>query len=413
MKSTPKSKLPGQVKSLGLVSFFNDMASEMLVPLMPMFVTSVLGLGPHILGIMEGIAETTASVFKFLSGWWSDRLRKRKSLAVIGYSLSCILRPLMGLATVAWHVVSLRAADRVGKGVRTSPRDALLAASVEAEMRGRAFGFHRAMDHAGAVAGPLIALILLSWGGLDLRTVFLLAAIPSAITVAILLFAVKEPPRPVAEKKGAGAAENSPAVQRIDRRNFRVFLGAMVLFTLGNSTDVFLVLHAHELGIPATLAPVLWIVLHVSKTAFATPGGSFSDRFGRKTSILLGWGVYALAYLGFALANQAWQIWPLLVFYGLFYGLTEGPEKAFTADLVPPRRHGAGFGFYHMSIGIASLPASVAAGYLWKMYGAPVALGLGAGCAALAALVLGFGLPETKRRNSRPGQANKIKTPIS
>jgi len=400
MKNKARTKLPGQVKSLGLVSFFNDMASEMIVPLMPMFVTSVLGLGPHILGIMEGTAETTASVFKFVSGWWSDRLRKRKGLAVIGYALSCVLRPLMGLATVAWHVVTLRAADRVGKGVRTSPRDALLAAAVGPGMRGRAFGFHRAMDHAGAVAGPLIALIMLSGLAFDLRTVFLLSAIPSAATVAILLFAVREQaePKPPAVIVAGAAADPPAEAGRRERRDFRVFLAAMVLFTLGNSTDVFLVLHAHELGVPTALAPVLWIVLHLSKTAFATPGGSFSDRFGRKASILIGWGVYGLAYLGFALADRAWQIWPLLVFYGLFYGLTEGPEKAFTADLVPPRRRGAGFGLYHMSIGVASLPASVAAGYLWKIYGAPAALGAGAVCAAAAALVLAFGLPDRKSR---------------
>lgn len=398
MPAPEKQRLPRQVKALGLVSLLNDSASEMIFPLLPAFVTSVLGLGPEVLGIMEGLAETVASVLKYLSGWWSDKVRRRKPLAVAGYTLSSLLRPFIALATAGWHIVALRTFDRVGKGIRTSPRDALLAESTPPEMRGKAFGFHRAMDHAGAVLGPLAALALLNLGHLDLRTVFLCSAIPSLATILLVVFAVRE--QTAAPKVNTPVAAG-PAVGREKNRPFVVFLLAMTIFTLGNSSDVFLVLHAQELGMPVALAPLLWIVLHLAKSLFSTPGGALSDRIGRKATILLGWAVYALAYLGFALANQAWQIWPLFVFYGLFYGLTEGAEKALTADLIPPRLRGRGFGFYHLSIGIASLPASVAAGFLWKAYGAPVALGLGAGFAGLAALILGLGLPAAKTGRNR------------
>jgi MFS family permease len=392
--TTTKTGLPRQVKALGLVSLLNDSASEMIFPLLPAFVTSVLGLGPEVLGIMEGLAETVASALKYLSGWWSDKVQRRKPLAVAGYTLSSLLRPFIAFATAGWHIVALRAFDRVGKGIRTSPRDALLAESTPPEMRGKAFGFHRSMDHAGAVLGPLAALALLNLGHLDLRTVFLFSAIPSLATILVIVFAVREK-APAPKPAGAiTAAEETAAPE--NKRPFVIFLFAMMIFTLGNSSDVFLVLHAQELGMPIALAPLLWIVLHLSKSLLSTPGGALSDRIGRKAAILLGWGVYALAYLGFALANQSWQIWPLFVFYGLFYGLTEGTEKALTADLVPARWRGKGFGLYHLSIGIASLPASVVAGFLWKAYGAPVALGLGACFAGLAALILGLGMPANR-----------------
>ncbi len=397
MQPTTRAPLPRQVKALGAVSFFNDTASEMIFPLLPAFVTSVLGLGPQVLGIMEGLAETIASLLKYFSGWWSDKLARRKPLAVAGYALSCILRPFFAVAGTAWHVVALRASDRVGKGLRTSPRDALLSQSVDARMRGRAFGFHRAMDHAGAVVGPLLAMALLGLAHLELRTVFLLTIIPGAVTVFFIAFVVREKS---SESDAARIAQDLPTdgltpLDKADRRNFTVFLTAMVVFTLGNSTDIFLVLHAQELGVPVALAPLLWMILHLSKMSLSTWGGALSDRIGRKRAILMGWAVYALVYLGFALANRAWMVWPLFVLYGFYYGLTEGPEKAITADLVPKDKRGRGFGLYHGSVGIAALPASVAAGFLWKSYGAGSALGLGAFFAAAAAILLGFGLKKT------------------
>ncbi len=399
-KKNSKEKLPRQVKALGLVSFFNDSASEMIVPLLPLFVTQTLGLGPQILGVMEGIAEAVAALLKYFSGWWSDRLQRRKPLAVAGYVLASATRPLFGLITAGWHLVTLRGLDRVGKGLRTAPRDVLLAESVRPDMRGRAFGFHRAMDHAGAVVGPLIAFALLYGLQLDLRTIFLLAAVPSLLTIAFVVFAVKEvvPKREVSKE----ADESSqPETTKQERRQFGVFLVAMILFTLGNSTDVFLILHAHELGVPDYLAPIMWVVLHLSKTIWATPCGGLSDRFGRVPVILAGWMLYAVVYFLFASSQAAWQVWPLFVLYGLYYGLTEGPEKALTADLVKSRQRGKGFGAYHLAIGVSALPASVMAGFLWQQYGASVALGLGAACAALAAIVLAFAFLRT------PFQTNK------
>jgi len=393
MKKHPKkTPLPRQVKALGLVSFCNDMASEIVYPLLPAFVTQVLGLGPQVLGLMEGLAESLASLLKFFSGWWSDALKRRKPLAVAGYALASLLRPFIGFASAGWHLVALRSLDRVGKGLRTAPRDALLAASVDPTERGRAYGFHRAMDHAGAAVGPLIALGLVSGLGLDLRTVFFLTAVPGLITILVLLFAVREETTQTAKP----SEKRSPQAIA-DKRTFGVFLFAMVLFTLGNSSDVFLVLHAHELGLPVALAPVLWFVLHLAKSLLSTPGGALSDRIGRKKAILLGWAVYALAYLGFALADQAWQIWPLFVLYALYYGLAEAPEKALTADLAPKHAQGKGFGLYHMSVGIAALPASALTGWIWETHGAALALAVGACFATLAALVFAIGFPSDSR----------------
>jgi len=390
-------KLPRQVKVLGAVSLLNDSASEMIVPLMPLFVTQVLGLGPAVLGLMEGVAEAVASLLKFLSGWWSDRLRRRKPLAVAGYALACATRPLMGLVVAGWQLVALRGIDRTGKGLRAAPRDALLAESVEPSQRGRAFGFNRAMDHAGAVVGPLAALVLMSGFSLDLRTVFLLAAVPGVATVLLIALAVRETPAADPQPAGKGVAA---APQGLDRRRFWVFLLAMFMFTLGNSTDVFLVLHAHELGVPAVLAPVLWMVLHISKSVSSTPLAGLSDRFGRLPVILAGWVVYALVYGLYGAASAAWQVWPLLVVYGLYYGLTEGPSKAMTADLVPAGGRGKGFGIYHLALGVASLPASVLAGYLWQAHGPAIALWTGAAFAALAAVVLALFYPSTPSREA-------------
>ena len=384
-----RKPLPAQVKRLGLVSFFNDFASEMVVPLLPAFVTGVLGLGPQILGVMEGIAESTASILKYFAGWWSDKLARRKPLAVFGYTLANLVRPLMAIASVGWHLVAIRFADRVGKGMRTAPRDALLAQAADANQRGRAFGFHRAMDHSGALIGPVVALVLLGVLDLKLPVVFLLSAVPGAFAVLSIMFLVKEQKPPDCK---VDPVECGPD----DRRSFRVFIVASVLFTLGNSSDVFLVLRAHELGLPVVFAPVVWMVLHFAKVATATRGGALSDRIGRKWTIFMGWVLYAFCYLGFALATSLWQLIAVLFFYGLSYGLTEGPEKALVADVVGPERRGRGYGIYHLAVGASALPASVLTGFLWKAYGPLVALGAGAVLAMAAASVLLLGLGERK-----------------
>jgi MFS family permease len=386
----PRSKsLPSQVKRLGLVSFFNDFSSEMVVPLLPAFVTGVLGLGPQILGVMEGIAESTAAILKYFAGWWSDKIARRKPLAVFGYTLANLVRPLTAFAAAGWHLVAIRFADRVGKGVRTAPRDALLAQAADAGRRGRAFGFHRAMDHAGALVGPVVALVLLGVLELKLFVVFLLSAIPGLFAVLSIFFLVKEQ-KPVDCK--VEPEECGPD----DRRSFSIFVAASVLFTLGNSSDVFLVLRAHELGLPVIFAPAVWMVLHFSKAATATRGGALSDRIGRKWTIFMGWVLYAFCYLGFALATALWQLIALLFLYGFSYGLCEGPEKALVADVIGPQRRGRGYGVYHLAVGAAALPASVITGFLWKACGPPVALGTGAVLATAAASVLLLGLGERK-----------------
>lgn len=379
-------KLPGQVKALGLVSFFNDASSEIVYPLLPKFLLT-LGAGPEILGVMEGIAETTAALLKYFSGWWSDKIKNRKTLAAVGYTLSSLLRPLAAFATAGWHVVALRGADRIGKGIRSAPRDALLAASVDKNMRGRAFGFHRAMDNLGAVAGPLIALVLLYVFNDDLRKLFLATAIPSLVTIFLIVFIVKE--KKEEEPKPSLLPQPQNVKERVkDKKTFGIFLASMLLFTLGNSSDLFLVMHAQNNGLALEMVPVLWIALHLSKSAFNTPGGALADKIGYKKTIFLGWLVYALCYAGFAFAEAQWQFWALFVIYGLYYGLTEGPEKALVASLAPKNKRGTGFGLYHASVGIAALPASVAAGFIWKHWGPQYAFGLGAAFAALAALTL-------------------------
>jgi MFS family permease len=360
------------------VSFFTDVSSEMIYPLLPIFLTTVLGASATAIGIVEGAAESTAAFLKLGSGWWSDRVRRRKPLVVAGYAIAAIARPLVAVAQSAQHVLAIRVSDRVGKGIRTSPRDALIADSVDPTVRGRAYGFHRAADHAGAVVGPLLAFALLRWAGVPMRTLFWLAAIPGAIAVIVLLAAVRDTPRP------AASVVSTPAAPEPMGRRFWAYLLVVVLFTLGNSSDAFLLLRASQLGVPAALVPVLWALLSVVKSATSTPGGALSDRFGRRPLIVSGWTLYALVYLGFAGATQHWHAWALFALYGVFFGLTEGVEKALVADLVPVARRGAAFGWFNLAFGLAALPASVIFGAIWDRWGAPTAFAFGATMSLLA-----------------------------
>ena len=378
-------RLPRTVIALGAVSLLTDVSSEMIYPLLPVFLSSVLGAGPLAIGAIEGAAESVAALLKLASGWWSDRLPRRKPLVLAGYGIASIVRPLIGLAQGVGQVLAIRLADRVGKGIRTSPRDALIADAVDPSQRGRAFGFHRTADHAGAVAGPLLAFTLLGWFHLPLRTVFLLAAIPAAAAMITLIFGVKESRRDPAT---TGKAP-SLAMQGLSRR-FWLYLGVLLLFTLGNSTDTLLILRANDLGVTAALVPILWAVLHVVKSASSTPGGVLSDRFGRRPLIIGGWLVYAAVYLGFALASATWHAWALFILYGLYFGMTEGVGKALVADLVPAGARGAAFGWYNLTIGLAALPASLIFGGLWQTYGAATAFVTGAGLALAAAVGLLF-----------------------
>ena len=377
---------------LGLVSLFTDLSSEMIYPLLPVFLTSVLGTSTIFVGLVEGIAEATASFLKLLSGWVSDRWKKRKSLVVLGYTLSTLTRPLVGVATIGWHVLLIRFLDRVGKGIRTSPRDALIADSTPESEHGKAFGFQRALDHAGAVIGPLVAFTLLTFFTQQYRTLFLLAYIPGMMALGFLIFGV-------GEKKVFPAPLSSPPIQFTLRpfdRRFKIFLLAIILFSLGNSSDAFLILRAKDAGISVPLLPILWMALHISKSLSATPGGILSDRYGRKKMILTGWALYGGVYFGFASAQTSEMVWILFVIYGLFYGLTEGGERALVADLVPLHLRGTAYGIYHFSIGLSALPASLLMGYLWETFSPEAAFRFGAILALAAAGLLGVAIKEEK-----------------
>lgn len=393
-QAAERERLGRNVVTLGGVSLLTDVASEMAYPLLPIFLTTVLGASATALGAIEGVAESTASLLKLASGWLSDRLPGRKPLVVIGYGLASLVKPLIGLTRSAGQVMAIRVVDRVGKGIRTSPRDALIADSVAPSIRGRAFGFHRAADNTGAVIGPLIAFALLRFGpGIDLRRVFLLTAIPAALSVALLVFGLREVPRP-ARQEGEGTARPaaSPRAAGLGSRFWWLF-AILTIFTLGNSSDVFLLLRATQLGIAPVLVPVLWALLNLVKALFNVPGGVLSDRFGRRPLLIAGWTIYAAVYLGFGLAGAAWQVWVLFAAYGLYFGATEGVEKALVADFVPAERRGAAFGFYNLALGIAALPASLIFGELVDHASARTAFLFGGGMALLAAIAICFVAP--------------------
>ena len=382
------TRLGRNVLALSAVSLFTDVASEMTYPLLPLFLRTVLGASATAVGAIEGAAESTAALLKLASGWWSDRVPRRKPLVLAGYTIASVIRPLIGLAHSVSQVLAIRVTDRIGKGIRTSPRDALIADSVDPSIRGRAFGFQRAADHAGAVVGPLLAFALLRWAGLALRTVFLLTAIPGALAVATLLLGVKEVPRSRSTEAGEKADLKAPLGRR-----FWTYLGVLFLFTLGNSTDAFLLLRAGQLGVAAALVPILWAMLHVVKSLSSTPGGMLSDRVGRRPLILAGWLLYAAVYFAFGRAQAQWQAWAFFAVYGIYFGLTEGVEKALVADLVAPDRRGAAFGWYNLAIGVGALPASLLFGAIWDRWGSTAAFDFGALLALAAAIGLAVVVP--------------------
>jgi len=370
------------VRALGVVSLFTDTSTEMVYPLLPLFLTRTLGAGAVFVGLVEGVAETTASLLKLVSGWLSDRLRRRKALVTWGYGLSSLTRPLMAMALLPSHVLGIRFLDRIGKGLRTSPRDALIADSTPAEARGAAFGFHRAMDHLGAVVGPVLAFLLLPKVRGSYRAIFWLASIPAAVCVAVLVATVRE-----ISPQGPPARLPLLTLRPYDRR-FKSFLCIVTLFTLGNSSDAFLPLRARETGVAEVAVPLLWAALHVVKSTSSFGAGILSDRIGRRRAIVAGWLTYAVVYAGFAVVGNAWQVWGLFLVYGLYFGLSEGVEKALVADLTPAEARASAYGVYHTAIGITALPASLLTGWLWQWFGAAVAFGTGAVLAAAAAVLL-------------------------
>ncbi len=385
MRSARRSPIPATVVALGVVSFLTDFSSEMIYPLLPVFLTEVIGAGAVALGIVEGVAETTAAIVKVASGSLTDRWQRRKPLVFAGYGLSSAVRPLIGAATVWPAVVALRFIDRVGKGVRTAPRDALIADVTPVESRGASYGFHRAMDHAGAVVGPLVAAGLLLIPSMTLRGVFFLAGVPAVAVILVLWFGVHEPP---SIREGDNPPRRLVTGIRQLGPDFRLLLGALLVFTLGNSTDAFLLLRFADAGLAPGWIAVLWSAHHVVKVVATTLGGRFSDRVGRKPLVTAGWALYAAVYLAFGVASTLPVLIGIFLVYGIYFGLTEPVEKAWVAGLAPAALRGTAFGLYNGVIGIAALPASVLFGALYSTAGPAAAFGTGAGLAAVATALL-------------------------
>lgn len=446
MTDTEKAhnRIPRTVIMLGLVSLLTDSATEMIYPLIPVYV-AMLGSGAVTLGIIEGVAETTAAILKLASGVISDKIGKRKLLVLLGYGISSLIRPLTGVVTAAWHIIIIRMIDRVGKGIRSAPRDAMIASATDASTHGKAYGFHRAMDNAGAVLGPIIAILVLlllligceiTDALLALRWTFGLAIIPGLLAILTVIFFVRETTAP---RERGGTFKFS--LRNFDR-NFHRYLLILVLFTLGNSSDAFLLFRVeeaihksgavydivHSIGpvghmldhfgseaaqmqvVNILFLPFIWAYFNIIKVILSTPLGALSDRIGRKVVITTGWGIYAVVYLAFALLvflPAGWQILATFILFGvyaLFYAFTEGTEKAFVADMVPEGQRGSAFGLYNFAIGLGALPASVIFGILYSAfdakfpgYGGTVAFGFGGLIALISILLLKFTVNEPCR----------------
>jgi sugar phosphate permease len=378
--------LPRNVKVLGLTSLLNDIASEMIYPLLPYFLITVLQGNKVWLGIIEGAADSIASLLKLWAGGRSDQAGSRKGFVLTGYLMTTLSRPLIGVIVAPWQLFLIRITDRLGKGIRTAPRDALIADAADPKIRGRAFGFHRAMDHVGAAVGPLLmAGLLLMWPN-ALETIFLWTIVPGLAVIVLLVFGLRETPAttPPKEKLKLSLAPFD--------RNFKLYLVALVVFTLGNSSDAFLLVRAGELGVPKELLPVLWCVFHVVKSAGNFTLGYAVDRFGPRPFLMGGWLFYAAVYLAFGLVTEETGAWTPGVFflgYAIFYSLTEPAEKTFVANLVGAERKGLAYGWYNFAIGIATLPASLIFGFLYHRFeSAMVAFGWSAVLAIAAVLIL-------------------------
>jgi MFS family permease len=407
-RETSLRNLPRNVWVVTATSFLTDISSEMIVNLIPLFLANVLGVRTGVIGLIEGVVETTASLLKVFSGWLSDRLGQRKRLTVAGYALSTLAKPFLYFATTWGWVLGVRFADRVGKGVRTAPRDALVADSINPRQRGLAFGLHRAGDTAGAVVGLLIALAVV-WAaqgsGLALtratfQSVVLLSILPAVLAVLVLALGVRDVP--------AGETARHPpglSLRGLNAR-FKSFLTIVVLFTLGNSADAFLILRAQERGLSVLGVLGMLVAFNLVYTLVSGPAGALSDRVGRRRLIAGGWTAYGLVYLGFALAGSAWQAWALFALYGVYYGMVEGSARAMVADLVHPEQRGTAYGVYNAAVGLAAFPASLIAGLLWQGAGGWAGLGpsapffFGAGLALAAVALLVWWWPRTSVRVS-------------
>jgi len=397
--------LPRNVWAVSLTSFFMDISSEMVINILPMYLFNVLGVRMSVIGLIEGVAESTASLLKLFSGWLSDKLGARKWLAVAGYGISALTKPFFYFASSWMGVAAVRWADRIGKGIRTAPRDALVADSVQEKQRGLAFGFQRAADTAGAMIGLLIALGAVWWlqsneitlGESTFKTIVLISLIPAVLAVLVLALGAKD--------VQVSGKEKAPKFALLSLgKPFLVFMVIVGIFDLGNSADAFLILRAQERGLSVLGVLSMLVVFNLVYTLVSAPAGALSDRVGRERLIIAGWLVYAAIYLGFGIAQTSWQVWLLYVIYGLYYGLAYGTSKALVADLVAENVRGTAYGTYNAVLGILDLPASIIAGVLWQGIGVWDGLGasapfiFGAAMSLIAALLMRFWLPRVRSR---------------
>jgi MFS family permease len=424
----PRGKIWGLDRNVfwaGVSSFFMDVSSEMVYSLVPIFLSSVLNVNKAVIGVIEGIAESTASTLKMVAGWLSDKLGKRKPLMLFGYSVSTLSRPLLALASGWGMVLGSRFVDRFGKGVRTAPRDAIVADSCEKKELGRSFGFHRAMDQFGAVLGPGIAALVLFWRPGGYRTVFWISLVPGALCVLVIALFIKERRRTATTEAASGGsgeagapgavetpgAANRPCVAAVDAkptgrgRRLRGPLLAYLLvtgvFALGNSSDAFLILRASDLSVATPLIPVLYLVFNFVYAGLSIPAGLLADRIGRRVLALIGFTVFAGAYAWMALAKSQAAVWGIFAVYGVYMGIADGNGRALLAEFSSGGRHGTAFGAYHMVVGLGALPASIIAGQLWDHVSPAAPFWMGAGAAVLAGIMMLVFVPEPRKRAAR------------
>jgi MFS family permease len=382
----PKRRTPGNIFFIGLLSFFGGISQDIFVPVLPLYMSSVLGLSKEFIGLTEGLVTSSASIFKIVAGFLSDKFKKRKPVVFAGYFFSLIGRFLLAFVSSAGGILALRFLDGAGKGTKDSPKDALIADSTKAGSRGKGFGVVRALDTLGSVVGPLLLFALFyifKNSDEKYHNIFLITAIPLTITLLIIAFLVKE--TPIEKKEEVASADTiKPKLPR----KFYIFMGIMTVFAIGNSSDAFLILRAQNIGVTLLTIPLVYALFNFIYAAASIPLGSLSDRIGREKVILLGWFSYALAYLGFALANHSYDIWFLFGFYGIYYATTEGVAKAFVADMVGSDRRGRAYGIYNSVIGLAALPAGLIAGFLWDRFSPSAPFFFGSFMAAMSAVLL-------------------------
>ncbi len=394
-QSKNTNKRLGNVFFIGLLSFFGGISQDIFVPILPLYLTTVLHLDKSIIGLSEGLVDSVSSIIKIITGYLSDKFRSNKLLIGIGYGLSMISRPLLALVSGGTAVIGLRFIDGVGKGIKDSPKDVLIAATTNVKNRGRGFGIARMLDTMGSVAGPLILFLMLYFlrnNSLKYHYILFASAIPLFFTLAILRYKVVE----ASAEKSFTPLTLAPGLPK----TFYWFLAIVIIFSLGSSSDAFLILRAQSIGLSLLEIPLAFALFNLSYALAAIPLGSLSDKIGRESVIIIGWAVYTLAYIGFGLANQNYQVWILFIFYGLYYATTEGAAKALVADMVPASHRGRAYGIFNTLVGVMMLPASMIAGLLWDKFGPAVPFYFGALAACIGTILLTIFIFLKKHQNT-------------